>query len=133
LTSGPISEKFSGNSVKRIIEIRGDQTLDHPHHAIFDAYDRWEFHKYEFQFGKYPFDPEALTYGVDESSGANRARDASTTTLDDLQLKEGHIFGYWFDFGDNWFHQIDVERVVRAIPTVTYPRVTKRVGKSPPQ
>ena len=28
---------------------------------------------------------------------------------------------------------VAVERVERAIPTVTYPRVIKRVGKSPPQ
>jgi hypothetical protein len=40
---------------------------------------------------------------------------------------------YWFDFGDDWFHQVDVERIEQAIPTVTYPRVIRRVGKSPPQ
>jgi Plasmid pRiA4b ORF-3-like protein len=43
------------------------------------------------------------------------------------------VFGYRFDFGDEWFHQIDVVRVEQAIPTVTYPRIIKRVGKSPPQ
>jgi hypothetical protein len=43
------------------------------------------------------------------------------------------VFGYWFDFGDNWFHQVQVMRIEQAIPTVTYPRVIKRVGKSPPQ
>lgn len=37
------------------------------------------------------------------------------------------------DFGDDWFHQVQVERIEQAIPTVTYPRVIKRVGKSPPQ
>jgi hypothetical protein len=26
-----------------------------------------------------------------------------------------------------------VDRIEQAIPTVTYPRVVKRVGKSPPQ
>ena len=55
------------------------------------------------------------------------------TTIDSLGLKVGDRFGYWFDFGDDWFHQIHVERVEKAIPTVTYPRVIKRVGKSPPQ
>lgn len=43
------------------------------------------------------------------------------------------LHGYWFDFGDDWFHQVQVERIEQAIPTVTYPRVIKRVGKSPPQ
>jgi hypothetical protein len=36
-------------------------------------------------------------------------------------------------FGDDWFHQIQVERIQQAIPTVTYPRVIKRVGKAPPR
>ena len=60
-------------------------------------------------------------------------RDARTTTLDDLELKPHRAFGYWFDFGDDWFHQVQVERIDQAIPTVTYPRVIRRVGKSPPQ
>ena len=59
--------------------------------------------------------------------------DARTTTLDDLALKLHRVFGYLFDFGDEWFHQVQVERIEQAIPTVTYPRVIKRVGKSPPQ
>jgi hypothetical protein len=59
--------------------------------------------------------------------------DARTTKLDALGLKPVRVFGYWFDFGDDWFHQVQVERIEQAIPTVTYPRVIKRVGKSPPQ
>ena len=59
--------------------------------------------------------------------------DARTTKLDDLDLKPERVFGYWFDFGDDWFHQVQVERIEQAIPTVTYPRIIKRVGKSPPQ
>ena len=59
--------------------------------------------------------------------------DARTTNLDDLDLKPNRVFGYRFDFGDEWFHQVQVERIEQAIPTVTYPRVIKRAGKSPPQ
>ena len=62
-----------------------------------------------------------------------RDGDARTTKLDDLDLKPDRVFGYWFDFGDDWYHQVQVDRIEKAIPTVTYPRVIKRVGKSPPQ
>jgi hypothetical protein len=48
-------------------------------------------------------------------------------------LPTRRVFGYLFDFGDEWFHQAQVERIEQAIPTVTYPRIIKRVGKSPPQ
>lgn len=134
LMSGPISEKFAGKTVMRVIEIRGDQTLEQLHRAIFDAFDRHDEHLYQFQFGKRPFDPEGTNYGIPEL-GIDDAEilDARTTKLDDLELKAESVFGYWFDFGDDWFHQVQVDRIEQAIPTVTYPRIVKRVGKSPPQ
>jgi pRiA4b ORF-3-like protein/LexA DNA binding domain-containing protein len=134
LTGGPISEKFTNKETSRVIEIRGDQTLAQFHDAIFQAYDRWDQHGYEFQLGKRPFDPDGPTYGVpDGLAGKKQPGDARTTKLDDLGLTLHRTFGYWFDFGDDWFHQVQVERIEQAIPTVTYPRVIKRVGKSPPQ
>jgi hypothetical protein len=134
LSGGLTSEKFANKVVSRVIEIRGDQTLEQLHHAIFKAYDRWDEHLYEFQFGKRPMDPDGPNYGVpDPSPRENGHGDARSTRLDDLDLKPHRVFGYWFDFGDDWYHQVHVERIEQAIPTVTYPRVTRRVGKSPPQ
>jgi hypothetical protein len=133
LTSGPTSKKFANKQISRVIEIRGDQTLEDLHHAIFQAYDRWDEHMYEFQFGKRPFDPAGPNYGISGPQPKKTAGDARTTKLDDLNLEPHRAFGYWFDFGDDWYHQIQVERIEQAIPTVTYPRVIKRVGKSPSQ
>jgi hypothetical protein len=134
LTGGPTSEKFANKEISRAIEIRGDQTLGQLHEAIFKAYDRRDEHLYEFQLGKRPFDPDGPNYGVGNGPpGKKRRGNARTTKLDDLGLTLHRAFGYWFDFGDNWYHQVQVERIEQAIPTVTYPRVIKRVGKSPPQ
>jgi Plasmid pRiA4b ORF-3-like protein/LexA DNA binding domain len=134
LMGGPTSEKFANKEISRVIEIRGDQTLEQLHQAIFKAYDRWQEHLYEFQLGKRPFDPRGPNYGiVGPDASKKKYGDASTTKLDDLGLKQYRAFGYWFDFGEDWFHQVQVERIEQAIPTVTYPRVIKRVGKSPPQ
>jgi len=134
LTAGPVSEKFARKQVRRDIEIRGDQTLEQLHQAIFAAFDRFEAHFFEFQFGKGPFDPDGPNYGIpDPHERKTGYGDARTTTLDDLDLKPHRVFGYLFDFGDEWFHQLQVERIEQAIPTVAYPRVIKRVGKSPPQ
>ena len=55
------------------------------------------------------------------------------TQMDSLDLKKDQAFGYWFDFGDDWFHQINVVAVSRDVPKRKYPRVTNRVGESPPQ
>lgn len=134
LTGGPIGKKFANKEISRVIEIRGDQTLEDLHHAIFAAYDRSDEHLYEFQLGKRPFDPAGPNYGIaDPELEQEGVQDASTTTLDSLGLQLERAFGYWFDFGDDWFHQVQVERIEQAIPTATYPRVIKRVGKSPPQ
>ena len=134
LVGGPTSEKFANKEISRVIEIRGDQTLEQLHHAIFKAYDRCDNHMYQFQFGKRPFDPNGPNYGVPSPhQGSKDDGDARATTIDDLDLKEGRAFGYWFDFGDDWYHQVHVDRIEKAIPTVTYPRVIRRVGKSPPQ
>jgi len=134
LRSGPTSKKFANKEISRLIEIRGDQTLEQLHHAIFKAYDRWDEHLYEFQFGKRPFDPDGPNYTAPESPPRKKGvGNARTTKLDDLDLQPHRVFGYWFDFGDDWYHQVQVERIEQAIPTVTYPRVIKRVGQSPPQ
>jgi hypothetical protein len=134
LTAGPVNEKFANKVIRRDIEIRGDQTLEHLHQAIFEAFDRFDEHLYEFQFGKRPFDPDGPNYGIPDPHERKKGYgDARTATLDDLALKPDRVFGYRFDFGDEWFHQVQVERIEQAIPTVTYPRVIKRVGKSPPQ
>ena len=134
LLRGPVSEKLAHKEISRKIEIRGDQTLEQLHQAIFKAYDRWDEHLYQFQFGKRPFDREGPNYGAPEPLPRKKENgNARTTKLDDLGLKPERVFGYWFDFGDDWYHQVQVDRIEKAIPTVTYPRVIKRVGKSPPQ
>jgi hypothetical protein len=134
LVNGPMSKKFANKEISRAIEIRGDQTLEQLHYAIFQAYDRWDEHLYEFQFGTRPFNPVGPNYACPEPPPRNKqCGNARATELDDLDLKPDRVFGYWFDFGDDWDHQVRVERIEAAIPTVTYPRVIRRVGKSPPQ
>jgi len=46
------------------------------------------------------------------------SHDARTIKLDDLKLTTERVFGYWFDFGDAWYHQVQVERIEQAILTV---------------
>lgn len=142
LYDAPASEEFAAANpvVSRTIEIRGDQTLHDLHCVIFKALDRWEEHMYEFHFGKGPHDysegryrrpvpPEMAAFLEDDTP----AGDAGETTLDSLGLTDETVFGYWFDFGDDWYHQINVVAVGEAKPKVKYPRITARVGESPPQ
>lgn len=139
LISGPITDKFAKKNpvISRTIQMRGDQTLEELHHAIFDAFGRDDEHMYEFQFGKRPMDPNAprfvLPGSYDPGEDNPPAGLVDEATLDSLGLKVGRSFGYWFDFGDDWWHQINVEGIDDKVPTGKFPKVTKRVGKSPPQ
>ncbi len=141
LIGGPISEKFAKKNpvVSRTIQIRGDQTLADLHEAIFDAFGREEEHMYEFQFGDRPMDPKARRYVLRQTFAEEQGEpnppkgSVEATTLESLGLKVGDPFAYWFDFGDDWWHQINVEGVEDKVPTGKFPKVTKKVGKSPPQ
>lgn len=141
LVSGLITEKFAKKNpvVSRTIQIRGDQTLEDLHSAIFDAYDRFDEHMYEFQFGTRAMDPKGPRYvlpAADEADlddGHPPAGRVDQTTIDSLDLKIDRVFGYWFDFGDDWWHQVNVIGIDESIPAGKYPKITKREGKSPPQ
>jgi hypothetical protein len=138
IIGGPVTERFAKRNpvISRTIKIRGDQTLKDLHHAIFDAFGRWEEHMYEFQFGKGPNDPKGKRYVLPNAMDMGErktAGDVATTTVDSLGLRVDQAFGYWFDFGDDWWHQINVVAIDDKVPKGKYPKVVKRVGKSPPQ
>ena len=141
VTAAPVTEEFQKAHpvLRRTIEIRGDQTLERLHEAIFKAFDRWEEHMYEFQFGDQLHDPKGDRYGphlpftIGGFDEDEPARDAAKAKIDSLGLTVDRWFGYWFDFGDNWCHQIVVMAIGEAKPKVRYPRVIAKVGDSPPQ
>jgi len=142
IISGPMTKRFveKNKVVSRTIQMRGDQTLEDLHYAVFDAFKRFDQHMYEFQIGgKGPMDPKARRYvlpGAFENPmpGAPKpAGDVAHTTIGSLGLKVDDAFGYWFDFGDDWWHQINVVAITEKAGRGKYPRVTKRMGKSPPQ
>jgi hypothetical protein len=142
LVRGPGTKAFAEKNpvVSRTILIRGDQTLQDLHQAIFDAFGREEEHMYEFQLGgKGPMDPKARRYvlhgafDLGREEGRPAAGRVEETALDALGLREGDRFGYWFDFGDDWWHQVNVEAVEETPGRGKYPRVAKKVGESPPQ
>ncbi len=94
---------------------------------------------YEFQVGgKSPMDPDARRYGLAMEIGLSDednelAGAVVDTSIDSLQLKQQDAFGYWFDFGDDWWHQINVVSIEDKAGPGRFPKVIKRTGKSPPQ
>jgi hypothetical protein len=131
-------------STWRRIEILGSQSLDTLHEIIFEAFDRYEPHMYSFFMTKagsksrsrfaqakeytHPFAVEAGMAGDLKAIG-----DASKTALSDLGLKVKGKFEYLFDFGEDWLHEVTVEKIVDIFPDHDYPIITKKKGESPSQ
>ena len=133
-------EDYSATEVSRTIQIRGDQTLEELHWAIFEAFDRYDHHMYEFFFGKTPYDRKNIRYTLSmEQEESPFGPDPTVkgyvedTFVEELGLKKGRVFKYLFDYGDDWLHKIKVLKVGDAIPRGRYPKITERVGDSPPQ
>jgi hypothetical protein len=139
LLGGPITKEFArkNRKVVRTIQVRGDQTLEQLHDCIYTAFDRDDPHLYEFQMGTGPMDPDGPRYVLPEAAdydfGPPVAGTVDATTLDAMGLEVGRQFGYWFDFGDDWHHQIGVAAIEDGPGEGEYPRVVKRVEASPPQ
>ncbi len=140
IISGPMSDEFveENEVILRRIEIRGNQTLENLHFAIFEAFNREEEHLYEYQIGgNGPNDPNAARYSTpdpfENSHELKSINYATDTTIDSLNLKTDDVFGYWFDFGDDWWHQINVASIQSKKSNGNYPKVIDRIGESPPQ
>ena len=129
----------------RKIAIREGQSLNDLHNIIYDAFDRYDDHMYSFFFpySRQKFNPRKIYQSSDEythpyacgEQGAfdSEAQDASKTTIGSLDLNAKHVFYYLFDFGDEWWHEITVEKTNEQADNDKYPRITERQGDSPDQ
>jgi len=128
----------------RRIEILGNQSLDQLHESIFYAFDRYDPHMYSFYLTKsgsksrkrFSEAPEFThPFMLEEDFGLphKQIQDASKTKISDLTLKEKTKLEYLFDFGDEWLHEITLEKISDIFPKKKYPLVTKSTGQSPPQ
>lgn len=128
----------------RSIALRGDQTLDDLHEAIFAAFDRFDAHLYSFYLPKAPRRrssggpaPTEFTSPVmfeePDPFEPPRRFNAAATPLDALDLRVGRQFEYLFDFGDSWWHEIKVEHVGPVVAGRRYPEILETHGRSPAQ
>ncbi len=129
--------------VHRIIEATANSTFDDLHETIFSAFDRDDEHMYSFFLtGKdtknrrkiyaspeitHPYAAEdASGFGEDKSSGAE-------VKLGDVSWPKKAVIYYLFDFGDEWWHRIQVESIEQTDSKKKQVKIVEKVGDSPPQ
>jgi len=96
-------------------------------HAVVQEAVGWEgHHLHQFKFGpdRYgPFVEDAPAYLLDED--AYTVRGALKTPVD--------RFSYWYDFGDDWMHEVAVEEVLTAGPKLHTPVCLDGARSCPPE
>ena len=119
-------------AIWRIIDIKGTQMLSSLHKAIFKAFDRFEEHPYSFFLSNKFYDKESeyTSPGLD-TDGMGKL--ATRIRIDSVELYGGPKFLYLFDYGDEWWHNVELISVTQRVTRANYPRVVKKHGKSPPQ
>lgn len=128
--------------VRRDIEIGSRHTLHDLHNAIFRAFNRSDPHMYTYYFPERPStsirvlidSPEVGCQELSQSAFPyKQIRNATKTRLNDMKLVLGQKFYYLFDFGDEWWHEVEVVSIDESVSSLHSPVVVKKVGKSPPQ
>ena len=115
--------------VWRIIEVRGNQTLDDLHLAIQQAFGWDNDHLYAFFMSGKRWD-QATEYA---DPRAEDGRSAAEVRIDALKLVPRKRFLYLFDYGDELLHDVWLVSVGPVEPRVKYPRIVKMHGEAPPQ
>jgi hypothetical protein len=108
---------------RRLIVSSG-MTLHELHRTIQLIFSWYDYHLYEFQFGGARYEapgPEA------------EGQDATRVTLADLRLSKGAELHYVYDFGDEWLHIIEIERMRVRSDGVELPWLADGERQGPPE
>jgi hypothetical protein len=110
--------------VWRRLLIPADIRLDRLHGVIQAAMGWEDYHMHAFSDG-------SCEYGLADPELGHR--DERRATLGRLLKREGEQIRYTYDFGDDWEHEIVVEKVLPAEPGVRYPICVAGKGACPPE
>ena len=95
-----------------------DNTDLHKFHLIIQDAMGWQnCHLYQFEI-----EETRYTEFSDADFIAEDEIPASSARLGDLALREGDWFVYNYDFGDDWYHECEVEKITPFEPGAEYPR-----------
>ncbi|MGH3777214.1 MAG: plasmid pRiA4b ORF-3 family protein [Pseudonocardiaceae bacterium] len=118
-----VSLRYMKPPVWRRLQVPSKTSLAELHHIVQAAMGWYDCHLHQFEV-------DGVDY-ADPAHMLDEARDEARGTLARMQV--GQRFAYWYDFGDDWWHDISVESVARADPALTYPRCVTGRRTCPPE
>ena len=117
-------------AIWRRLEVAGDMTFAALHAAIQRAMGWEDYHLWAFYVEKTEVSPTSEQM---DFPGVPRAQPADGTTLDQMLAGRRIKFRYVYDMGDDWLHEVKVEKVFASEPNVAYPRCTGGERACPPE
>ena len=119
-----VTLKDSKPPIWRRIQVTSNTTLNNLH-LILQEVMGWEgYHLHQFIVGQ--------TY-FGEPDPDFDAEDDSKVKLSQIVQREKQKFTYEYDFGDDWLHEILVEKILPPEPGVHYPLCLKGKRACPPE
>jgi hypothetical protein len=109
----------------RRLEIPSTMPLDELHEVLQTAFDWDNYHLHQFEtvcgeFGDAERGDDWSEYG-----------DETDVAIAQVAATEKSKVVYTYDFGDDWRHDLVVEKIIPAEPGVRYPRCTAGRGQAP--
>ena len=118
--------KHSKPKIWRRFLVTEDTSLGKLHKIIQEVMGWEDYHLHAFEIGETQF-------GVIDEEGDNDFEDEKKVKLADLRLAEKQKFEYVYDFGDNWEHEIKVEKILPFDSSVKYPKCLDGKFACPPE
>lgn len=109
----------------RRIEVPGDIRLGKLHRVLQIAMGWTDSHLHAYRIG-------GVAYGTPDPGFLDDIQNERNVRLDKV-VAAGDTFVYEYDFGDSWEHELKIENVVPADPTVHYPRCIAGGRACPPE
>jgi len=119
-------------AIWRELHVRSDTPLSKLHDVLQEAFGWTHSHLHVFE------DTSRQRYGDtagdadDLGFGDPGLRDERQYTVADIAPRARSLFGYIYDFGDDWVHRIRVKKVQPAEPGKKYPACTAGARAAPP-
>ncbi|MEW5920361.1 MAG: plasmid pRiA4b ORF-3 family protein [Bacillota bacterium] len=102
------------------------------HKIIQVAFGWQDYHLFDFNFGDVVVHIPDPDYAPEELYGGAKELNAKRTKIDDL-LGGRKRCVYTYDFGDNWRHEVDLEKILPAEEGRRYPVCVDGARHRPPE
>ncbi|MBL8155092.1 MAG: plasmid pRiA4b ORF-3 family protein [Anaerolineae bacterium] len=121
-----VTLKGSKPPIWRRIQVRGSSTLGHLHDILQVVMGWTDSHMHQFiVHNQY--------YGAPDPEWDEDMKSEERVTVGQLVSEAKDRFIYEYDFGDDWLHDIVVEKVLEPEPGISYPRCLTGKRACPPE